>query len=160
MGMLVSQTIRNLNNSQTTADLDSCVWIVSDLLKKTSQANYFSGFKEIDDEQVTEDERKQLQNALLEALGRNTDPRWIASILSALGSGRDPSLRDLWLRYLAMYLDALKGANAVVYSVLVSLDDLGEPVFQGASSRSSVDVERNIDFASKYLHARGVTIPW
>lgn len=130
------------------------------MLKKTSQANYSSGFKGIDDEHINQDERKLLQNALLDALQRNTDPRWIASILSSLGSARDPSLQEFWLRYLAMYLEVLKGANAVMYSVLVGLDDLGEPVFEGSSSRSLVDVERNIDIASKYLHARGVTIPW
>ena len=83
------------------------------------------------------------------------------SILSALSSSRDPSLKQLWLDYLAKYLEELKAANGVVYAALGALDDLGEPVFEQSNfSRSLVDVERNVHRAERYLHERGITVPW
>jgi len=102
-----------------------------------------------------------MKDALLRALPRNTSLRWVGGILSALSSSRDPSLKQLWVDYLAKYLENLKAANGVVYTALGALHDLGEPVFESNfSGRSLTEVERSIDRAQRYLDERGITIPW
>jgi hypothetical protein len=67
----------------------------------------------------------------------------------------------LWIDYLAKYLEQVKAANGVVHTALGALHDLGEPVFESNfSGRSVTEVERNVDRAQRYLHERGIKVPW
>jgi hypothetical protein len=161
MGKLVQRTVEELDQAKEVEDLRSCLWVASDLLTKASSANFISQFEEIDREEVSDADRKQLQEALLNALSRNSEPRWVGQILSSLSSSRDPSLLRLWVDHLAKYLDVLKAANGIVYATLTALHDLGEPVFEdGRQSRSILAIEQTVKSASRYLHQRGVTVPW
>jgi hypothetical protein len=161
MGALVQRIIKELNNAKGIDDFGDCMWMASDLIRRASSQGYLSGFEAIDREDVSEAEGKEIQDALLRALPRNTNPRWVGAILSALSSSRDPSLKQLWVDYLAKYLENLNAANGVVYTALGALHDLGEPVFESnLSGRGLTEVERNIDRAHRYLHERGITIPW
>ena len=161
MGILVQRIIKELNKAKGIEDFGDCLWMASELIRKASLPGYHSGFEAIDREDVSEAEGKEIQDALLRALPRDTNPRWVGGILSALSSSRDPSLRQLWVDYLAQYLEELLAANGVVYTALGALHDLGEPVFESNfSGRGLVEVERNIDRAHRYLHERGITIPW
>jgi|HubBroStandDraft_1064217.scaffolds.fasta_scaffold72082_1 hypothetical protein len=161
MGALVQRIIKELNDANRVEDFGDCVWMASDLIRRASSPDYQSGFDAIDREDVSEAEGKEIQYALLDALPRNANPRWVRAILSALSSGQDPSLKQLWLDYLAKYLEGLMAANGVVHTALSALHDLGEPVFErNFSGNSLVEVERNIERAHRYLHERGITIPW
>jgi hypothetical protein len=85
----------------------------------------------------------------------------VGSILSALSYTSDADLLPLWIDYLIRYLELLKASNAVVHSVLIALDDLGELVHEiGPSGRSLADVDRNIADAQRYLLGRGIKVPW
>ena len=161
MGELVRRTVEDLNNARDIEDLKSCVWIASDLIRKAASSGYSSGFGEIDRESVSEAEEKELQQALLNALPRNKSPRYVAPILSALSSSRDASLLPLWIEHLAQHLELLKAANAVLYTTMTALNELGESVFdKNQRSRDVTNLEMNVNQASKYLHERGVTVPW
>jgi hypothetical protein len=164
MGNLAKSVIERMKSAKTVEDLDGWVWKASDLLAKTHFKEYHSGFAEIDEEVVSSDERGQLQSALLEALNRNTNPRFVSQIISALGSARDESLKQLYVDYLARYLRQLKGSNGVVYTALLALSEIGEPVYErsldATSSQSLIDVDKNIRQAHRYLEKHQIVVPW
>jgi len=160
MSELTERVIAELNKATDAERLSRPAWMASDLIRKSLNSAYSSGFPQIDSEVVTESERQQLRDALLAALKRNDDPRYVSQLLSALASCRDRSLLPLWIDYLAKYVEMMKAASGALYSVLVGLDAIEEPIFAGISSRSLMDVERNIQAAQKYLHERGVDIPY
>ncbi len=133
--------------------------MASDLIRKAAQPEYSSGFKEIDAETVTWSERLDLKEAALRALERNTDPLWLMSMLGVLGNTRDRDLRKLWIKSLATHLETLKLSNGIVYTILLALRDIEEPVFEGALSLSGHDVQRNVTEAFRYLERHGIIIP-
>lgn len=164
MGNLAKSVIERMKSAKTVEDLDGWVWKASDLLAKCHSKEYHSGFAEIDDEVVSPDERDQLQSALLEALNRNSDPRFVSQIIGAIGSARDESLKQLYVDYLARYLQQLKASNGVVYAALLALSEIGEPVYErrqdGTSSQSVIDVDENIRQAHQYLEKHRIIVPW
>ncbi len=161
MGELTARVLDQINNAKQFEDLDDCIWIAGDLMRKAAVPAFHSGFEEIDREAVNDDERRQLREAILNALPRNSDPRFVGSLLSALSNALDRDLVPLWTAYLATYLGQLKGSNAIIHSVLIALNDVGELVREiGPSGRSLMDVERNIKDADAYLLERGIRVPW
>jgi hypothetical protein len=164
MGNLAKSVIERMKAAKTVEDLDGWVWKASDLLAKPHFEEYHSGFAEIDDEAVSLDEKDQLQSSLLEALNRNSDPRFVSQIISAIGSARDESLKQLFVDYLARYLQQLKASNGVVHAALLALSEIGEPVYErhqdGASSQSVTDVDKNIRQAHRYLEMHQIVVPW
>jgi hypothetical protein len=164
MGNLAKSVIERMKSAKTVEDLDGWVWKASDLLAKSHLKEYHSGFAEIDDEMVSPDESDQLRSALLEALNRNSDPRFVSQIIYALGSARDESLKQLYVDYLARYLQQLKGSNSVVHAALLALSEIDEPVYErssdGTSSQSLIDVDKNIRQAHQYLEKHQIIVPW
>ncbi len=161
MGKLVEHTLESLDKAKTVNDLQSCLWVAGDLLRKFSSSNFRSQFEEIDREAVSELEARQIEQALLNALPRNPDPRWVGQILSGLSCSRDVSLTQLWVNQLAKYLEILKAANGILYTTLAALNELDEPVFEeNQRSRNIMDIEKTVDNASRYLHRRGISVPW
>jgi hypothetical protein len=164
MGTLAKSVIERMTLAKTAEDLEGWIWKASDLLAKFHFKEYHSGFAEIDDEVVSSDERDRLRSALLEALKRNSDPRFVSPIIDALGSTRDESLKQLYVDYLARYLRQLKDSNGVVYAALLALSEIEEPVYErrpdGSSSQGLIDVDKNIRQAHKYLEKHKITVPW
>jgi hypothetical protein len=159
MGELTERVLDKINSAKTFEDLGDGAWMTSDLMRRSLSADYHSGFDEIDREDIGEREGTQLRNALLNALPRNADPGYVCSILDALRRTGDAELLPLWVEYLAKYLALLKASNGVVYTSLLALRDLNEPVFKGASSLCVIDVERNVKEAQDYLRRHGITVP-
>jgi len=143
MGELTERVLDKINSAKTFEDLGDGAWMTSDLMRRSLSADYHSGFDEIDREDIGEREGTQLRNALLDALRRTGDAE----------------LLPLWVEYLAKYLALLKASNGVVYTSLLALRDLNEPVFKGASSLCVIDVERNVKEAQDYLRRHGITVP-
>ena len=164
MGNLAREIIGKLKLANKPEDLDGWIWKAGDLLAKFQSESFRSGFEDIDKEEVSREEKQQIQDALLEALGRNSDARFISQVLDALGCSREPSLKQLYIDFLATFLKQTKTSNRVLYSVLLALHDLGEPVFEvrpdGGASQSVVEVDKNIQQADRYLQSRGIVIPW
>ncbi len=159
MGELTTRVLNGINNAREAEDLGDCVGVAADLIRRVLSSAYLSGFEEIDQEEVGELEKTQLQEALLKALPRNSDPLYVCSILHALRGTCDPALRPLWIEYLTKYLGLLKSSNAVVFTILLALSDLDEPVFVGAMSRCSIDVQINVKEAQDYLRRHGIIVP-
>jgi len=155
MGELTKSVIERMKSAMVAEDLDDWVWKAADLLARARSAGYRSGFAEIDDEAVSPEERDELRQALLDALTRNADPGFVSPIIWALGKACDESLKQLYVDYLARYLESLKASNGVVYQALIALDNIGEPVRErnpdGTSSQSVIDVDKNIRQAPRYL---------
>ncbi|HEV2196122.1 MAG TPA: hypothetical protein VGR55_11105 [Candidatus Acidoferrum sp.] len=164
MGNLAKSIIGKLKLAKKPEDLDGWIWKAGDLLAKSGSGTFHSGFEEIDKEEVTREERQQIQGALLEALGRNSDPRFVSQILEALRCFREQSLKQLYIDFLATFLKQTKASSGVIHSALLALDDLGEPVFDrspdGGTSQSVIDVDKNIRQADRYLQLRGISTPW
>jgi hypothetical protein len=164
MGNLTKSLIERMKSAKTAEDLEGWVWKTSDLLVKSHFKEYHSGFAEIDDEVVSSDERDHLRSALLEALNRNSEPRFVSPIINALARTRDESLKQLYVDYLARYLRQLKDCNGVVYAALLALSELDEPVYErrsdGSSSQGLTDVDKNMRQASRYLEKHQIIVPW
>lgn len=160
MGELTARVINGINNSKEFKDFADWIWMAGDLIRRASSPGFHSGFEEIDHEEVSDTELQQLREAVLSALRRNEDPLYVGSLLSALRDTFDRDLIPLWIEYLTKYLSLLKTSNVVVYTILLALKEIGEPVFSGATSLCAIDVERNIDQAQNYLHERGINVPW
>ena len=80
-------------------------------------------------------------------------------MLSVLRKIGDLDLKKLWVESLATHLSVLKMANVNVFTVLLALSEMGEPVFEGVQSRCSTDIERNVSEANQYLKRHGILIP-
>jgi hypothetical protein len=76
-----------------------------------------------------------------------------------LASTGDRDLKKLWIESLANHLNVLKRANAIVYTTLVALQHIDEPVFEENPSTCLVDYERNITEANHYLKRHGILVP-
>ena len=159
MGELAQKVIRDIEAAETYEDISGWIWMAGDLIRKAAQTDYPSGFEEIDRETVTLEERQLLKEAALRALDRNTDPLWVGSMLSVLRKTGDLDLKKLWIESLATHLSVLKMANVNVFTVLLALSEMGEPVFEGVQSRCSMDIERNVSEANQYLKCHGILIP-
>jgi hypothetical protein len=160
MSELTQRVIADLDGAKDAESLSRPAWMASDLIRKSLSPGYNSGFVEIDRETVTDVERQQLRDALMNALARNDEPRFVAQTLDALTSCRDRSLLPLLIDYLTKYLQMLNAANGALYSVLVGLDAIDEPVFAGRLNRSAIEIERNRTSAQNYLHERGIDVPY
>lgn len=89
MGSLTDRIIGQINSANSYGDLEGWIWKAGDLLRKTALQNYLSGFEDIDKEEVSEADGQRIQSALLKALRRNSDARFVSSILSALSESKD-----------------------------------------------------------------------
>ena len=159
MGELTSRILLQIENSKESDDIKDWIWMAGDLIQHAASPGFYSGFKEIDLENVSEEESKALQEAALKALTRNSDPAWVGSFLSVLRDAHDRDLMPLWIDHLARYLSLLKQSNAIVYTILLALKDLDEPVFENARSLCIVDVERNVAEAFEYLRRHNIIVP-
>jgi hypothetical protein len=159
MGELTRRVLNEINNAEEVGEMVDCIGIASDLIRRSFSTGYQSGIEDIDKEEVGDNERTQLQDALLKALPRSMDPQHVCPILHALKGTSDPTLKPLLVEYLANYLRLLKGSNAVVFTILLALSDLGEPIFVGKKSRCSIDIEINVQEAQNYLLRRGIKVP-
>ncbi len=162
MGELTSRVLQKIRDAQTFDDVDNFIWIAGELVRREASKEFHSGYKDIDEEEVSLEERDQLKDALLEALARTSEPRFVGSLLSALSATGDRDLLPLWVEHLAKYLEQLKASNAVVHSVLNALNDIGEleREIRPSGGRSAADVDLNIEEAQKYLLKRGIKVPW
>jgi len=159
MGELTQKIVRDIDAAKTFEDICDWIWIAGDLVRKADQPDYPSGFAEVDAETVTWAERLDLKEAALRALERNSDPLWVDAFLCVLRRTHDRDLKKLWIKSLASQLAALKQANSTIFTILLALSDIDEPVFKGFKSRCTVDVERNVSEAFQYLKRHGIVIP-
>ena len=81
MGNFAKIIIEKLKLANKPEDLDGWIWKAGDLLAKFQSKGFRSGFEEIDKEDVSAEEKQLIQDALLEALGRNSEPRFVSPIL-------------------------------------------------------------------------------
>ena len=159
MGELTKGILKKIDEAKEFNDIKDWIWMAGDLIRHADSPGFHSGFEEIDREVVSSDERNALQKAALAALTRNSDPMWAGSFLSVLRDAHDDALLPLWIEYLARYQSLLKRANGNVFTILLALKELHEPVFVKAQSLCAIDVERNVKEADEYLSRHGILIP-
>jgi len=160
MGKFAQTVIRNIEAARTYEDISEWIWTAGDLIRKADNEGYCSGFEQVDQEAVSSEERTLLKSAALSALERNSDPLWTQSMLSVLSCTGDSDLKKLWIESLNVHLTMLKRANAIVYTTLIALREIDEPVFEGARSIGIADLDRNVAEAQKVLAKRGIRVPW
>lgn len=149
----VQEILKKIDQAQTHEDLEGWIWKASDFVAKSSFEVYNSGFPEIDAIVVSHEEGEKLKAALLKALERSSDPRFVGYILDCLIMSHDPVLKSLYVSYLDRYLRQLKDCNHVVYSTLNWLS-------RGGSSQSAIEVDNNIRQAHRYLGSLGIKQAW
>jgi hypothetical protein len=154
MGELTSRILQIVKAAQSVDDFKDSIWIAGELFRHESSPEYHSGFKDIDSEEVSLEERDQLKDALLEALSRSAEPLFAGSLLSALSCTGDRDLLPLWVDSLQKHSDLLRTYNALVYMELLALRDLGELVFKEGKSLCGADMEINLKEAHAYLSRR------
>jgi hypothetical protein len=159
MGELTTRVLGKLQAAESFDEIKDWIWMAGDLIRKASSPGFHSGFEEIDREQVSVAERTELREAALSALSRSSDPNYVTSLLNVLRCTGDNDLLPLYVEYLAKYLQLLKTSNIVVFSILLALGDIREPVFEGTTSRCVLDIERNVKEAFEFLRKRGIVVP-
>lgn len=164
MGELTARIIKRIDEAKEFDDFKDWLWMAGDLLRKSHGPGFYSGFKEIDQEEVTEEEGKQLREAALRAISRNSETLYaetlyVGSLLSVLRDSYDRDLLPFWIDHLAKYLGLLKQSNSIVFTILLALKDIDEPIFNKARSLCVVDIERNVNEAHEYLRKHGIVIP-
>lgn len=159
MGELTQKILQKIDDAAEFDDIRDWIWMAGELLRHAHSSGYRSGFEEIDRESVSHGEQEALRESSLRALTRNPDPMWVGSFLSVLRDSSDQGLLPLWIEYLTKFQTQLKQANAIVFTILLALKDLNQPVFTKARSLCSSDVEQNISEADKYLRQHNILIP-
>lgn len=96
---------------------------------------------------TTEHEVKSLRQALIDLVDRSG--RCPTPILAPLAALRDPDLVSL-LRRCLLYQIADQNAGGV-YAAMNALNESGENIFEGRSSRSILDWDLNRSLAQAYL---------
>jgi hypothetical protein len=163
MGKLTQEIITKLNEYKPGIDINDCLWISGDLLAKYKSKNFKSGFEYIDQETVSEEEYKNLKEALLNLLNRNSEMHLIQGIISALRMTYDHTLIPLYSKYLKQSLENLKINNGIVYQCLLALGDIEEDVLEregNSSSQSLMDIEKNVRQADNYLRKKDIITSW
>jgi hypothetical protein len=160
MGELTERLIRELKVG-THAALDD-LWMAGDLIRRTFQSNYKSGFEEIDREVVSTEEAEDLKNALIAHLRLHPSAGIRVSIVHALSRYPDPNLRQEYVSELHAALSNLRTDAAQIFTCLAALEDAGEEGALHSAGKSSYgidDVEYNIKKASEYLKLHGIIVP-
>ena len=138
----------------------------ADCLAKVSISNFTSGvYPEIDDEGVTPQEAKSIENALLAIYHAHTNASGIGTVIWALSKARNLALRPLFLRHTELAMDKLQSAYCELSQAVCGLDDL---VFCGEDDSGYPEIPPNpvggilaeaIDQADAYLRREGILIP-
>jgi hypothetical protein len=160
----VREILNKIQAAKTSEDLEDWIRIAGDYIAKASFTVYNSGYPEIDAMVVSLEEAEELKVALLAALKRSSEPRYVDQILQCLMTTKDSKLKLLYVSYLEQYLRQLKDCNGVVYSALNALSRLDEDVYErnerGGSSQSLIEVDQNIRQAHRYLTNEGIKFSW
>jgi hypothetical protein len=160
----VGEILRKIETAQTYQDLEEWIWIAGDFIAKTTFGEYHSGFPEVDAVVVSREDGEKLKTALLAALQRSSEPRFVSQILDCLMMTKDSNLKSLYVSYLEQYLHQLKDCNGVVYSALNALSRLGEDVYErnerGGISQSLIEIDKNVRQAHRYLASMGIKFTW
>jgi hypothetical protein len=160
----VEELLSKIGTAQTYEDLEGWIWIAGDFIAKTTFREYNSGFPEIDAVVVSREEGEKLKTALLAALQRSSEPRFVSQILDCLMMTKDSNLKSLYVSYLEQYSRRLKDCNGVVYAALNALSRLGEDVYErnekGTTSQSLIEIDNNIRQAHRYLANMGIKFSW
>ena len=160
----VREILNKIQAAKTSEDLEDWIRIAGDYIAKASFTVYNSGYPEIDAMVVSLEEAEELKVALLAALKRSSEPRYVCQILQCLMMTKDSKLKSLYVSYLEQYLRHLKDCNGVVYSTLNALSRLDEDVYErnerGGSSQSLIEVDQNIRQAHRYLTNEGIKFSW
>lgn len=104
---------------------------------------------------TNEHEVKSVRQALINLVDRSG--RCPTPILAPLAALRDPDLVSL-LRRCLLYQMADQNAGGV-YAAMYALEEAGENLFEGRSSRSILDWELNRSLAKAYLERHSDTRP-
>lgn len=160
----VREILNKIQAAKTSEDLEDWIRIAGDYIAKASFTVCNSGYPEIDAMVVSLEEAEELKVALLAALKRSSEPRYVDQILQCLMTTKDSKLKLLYVSYLEQYLRQLKDCNGVVYSALNALSRLDEDVYErnerGGSSQSLIEVDQNIRQAHRYLTNEGIKFSW
>jgi hypothetical protein len=108
-------------------------------IEKTTRLSHV---EEIVRAEATSEDIEQLKQAVVSFVERKGFGCW------ALGKCLDPSLKPLFISVLRRQLP---GDVGELFEAMIALSNLGEDVFDGEESRSSLAVEHNRQLAEAYL---------
>jgi hypothetical protein len=158
MAELVRSFIARLKADDPTLKDD--LRMISHLLRKAWSGSVHSGVTEIDAEEISSDEAMELREALLDAFHRASNESDARPLLHALAFAHEKSIQEHLVTELRLALEIHRAASARLWGALLSLDDVGEPVFDRSELSQSIDyVEMNIRVANRYLRNRGILVP-
>lgn len=163
MGTLTQQVIHHLQQIERADDPQQIIRQAADLLGKSVSSSYISGYDDIDAEQITAAEGEQMKQALVRIVQSSPDPELLRSAVFALAKSYDPALKDLYIAHLQTSLSRLKDQNALVFQLLIALDNIHENVFEsdehGRTSQGALNIEKNIRQSQNYLLQHDIIVP-
>ena len=137
------------------------LWRISDLLRKAWSQEYWSGFEEIDSEEISTEEALELRGALLDAYHRASNKTDSWGLLDTLARAYEESIKDDLVKQLHLALEMQRAASGLLWQTLRGLDDVGEQVWEPSENSLGLPyVEMNIRAADRYLQKRRILVPW
>ena len=142
MTSIAQRIIAALEESSNTTMVDDAMLDAAFLFEKARGLPPCGWSDEVVRSNLSQDEMRRLRDAVAVFVERNGIGSW------TLGKCADPSLKPVLT---AVLRRQLHGDASELFQALIALDNLGEPVFQGAASRSILDEQCIRAFAAHYL---------
>ena len=158
MSELIEKVIASLQEETDFEKIEDSICTAADIICRSVNTEYRSGFPEIDSQEITSEESKLLANALVDAIDRSDNVQIKTSAIWALGKSNDPTYQELYIKYLQESLQKLLIYNRAVFETLSTLREIDRDAFikqeKEASANNSQDVtsiDNNIRQAHEYL---------
>lgn len=158
MSELIEKVIASLKQETDFEKIEDSICTAADVICRSVNSEYRSGFPEIDSQEISSQQSKALEKALVEVINRSDNVQIKTSAIWALGKSSDPDHKELYIKYLQESLQQLLTYNRAVFETLSTLREIDPEAFikQGKetaanNSQGATSIERNIRQAHEYL---------
>lgn len=158
MSELIEKVVASLKQDTDFEQMEDCICTAADVICRSVNSEYRSGFPEIDSQEITSEESKALEKALVEIVNRSDDVQIKTSAIWALGKSNDPNYKELYIQYLKESLQKLLIYNRAIFETLSTLRQIDPDPFikqekeaAANNSQESTTIDKEIREAHEYL---------
>ncbi|MGF1487853.1 MAG: hypothetical protein ACFBSE_12250 [Prochloraceae cyanobacterium] len=165
MSELIEKVVASLEQDADFEQIEDSICTAADVLCRSVNNEYRSGFPEIDSQEIGSEESQALEQALVELINRSNDVRIKTSAIWALGKSNNPHYKDIYVEYLKESLQQLLVYNKAVFETLSTLRQIDPETFikqekedAANNSQEATTVDKEIRQAHQYLLAQNIYV--
>lgn len=158
MSELIEKVVNSLKQDTDFETLEDSICTAADVLCRSVNKDYRSGFPEIDSQEISAEEIKELEEALIDIFNRSDKVQIKTSAIWALGKSHSPKHKELYIKYLQESLQKLLVYNKAVFETLSTLRQIDpEPFIKqekeaaANNAQEATTVDKEIREAHEYL---------